>query len=111
MSVIGVSHADSRQTRSNGLEFRLVFAQLRDVLTAEDSPIVTKEDNYRGVFFPKRTEAYLAASRVRQNDRCEPFRKRRHVLPLFQFKSFRGIDGGGASRRQITGKSGDGNKA
>ncbi len=109
--VICVSHADCGQTRSDGFEFCLVFAQLRDVLTAEDSPIMAKKHDYRRVLFPKRTEAYFAAGCIGQNDRCKPFRKRRHVFPSLQFKSFRGIDGRGAPRWQITGERGDGNQS
>ena len=34
----------------------LVFAQLRDVFAAEDSPVVAKENEDGGIVFPERAE-------------------------------------------------------
>lgn len=46
----------------------LVFAQLRDMLPAENSPIVPQEDNNRGRPFPKRSEPHFAAITIRQRN-------------------------------------------
>jgi hypothetical protein len=45
-----------------------VFAQLRDVLAAEDSAIVAKENNDGRVAFPEGAEANLLAMGVGKND-------------------------------------------
>jgi hypothetical protein len=39
------------------VEGLLVFAQLRDVLAAEDSAVVAEEDDDGGIRFPERAEA------------------------------------------------------
>jgi hypothetical protein len=44
-----------------------VFAQLRDMLAAEDSAIVSQEDKYGGLPLPQRAEAHLAAARFGQH--------------------------------------------
>jgi len=46
-----------------------VFAQLRDVLAAENSAVVTEEDDYRWTLTPKRSELNQAVGRFRQEDR------------------------------------------
>jgi hypothetical protein len=38
------------------VEGLLVFAQLRDVLAAEDSAVVAEEDEDGGIVFPERAE-------------------------------------------------------
>jgi len=43
---MGISQADSNQVGTLLFEFRLMFAQLRDVLAAKDSTVVTEEDNH-----------------------------------------------------------------
>lgn len=53
--VVGVAEADGGQGSASVVEGLLVSAQLRDVLTAEDSAIVTKKDDYRRSFLPQRT--------------------------------------------------------
>jgi hypothetical protein len=45
-----------------------VFAQLRDVLAAEDSAIVTKKHHHRRRRFPKRTQADFATIGIGQNE-------------------------------------------
>jgi hypothetical protein len=50
------------------LEFVFVFAQLRDMLAAEDSTVVPQEDNDGGIGLPQRAEADIAAARFRQHD-------------------------------------------
>jgi hypothetical protein len=49
----------------------LVFAQLRDVLAAEDSSIVAKKDDDGGMVLPQRTEANVVARGVGENDAGE----------------------------------------
>jgi hypothetical protein len=51
--VIEVAQTDRHKLRALALEGLLVFAQLRDVLTAENSAVVTKKDNYRRGVGPK----------------------------------------------------------
>jgi hypothetical protein len=46
----------------------LVFAQLRDVLAAEDSTIVSQEDHDRGSVSPKRTQPELLPLAIRQRN-------------------------------------------
>lgn len=50
----------------------LVIAQLRDVLTAENSPVMPKEDNYRRPTLPQRAQSDRVLLAVRQNDLREP---------------------------------------
>jgi hypothetical protein len=50
----------------------LVFAQLRDVLAAEDSAVVAEEDEDGGVVFPERAEADMVADGVGESDVGEP---------------------------------------
>ena len=52
-SVMRVSQADCSQSGAFALEFGFVLAQLRDVLAAEDSPIVAKENNHGRVRLPQ----------------------------------------------------------
>lgn len=46
-------------------EIALIRAQLRDVLPAEDSPIVTKKNKNCWALLPKRAELYFASARIR----------------------------------------------
>ena len=46
-SILGVPQANGGKPRSLVFEFVLVFAQLRDMLAAEDSTVVTKEHHDR----------------------------------------------------------------
>lgn len=48
-----------------------MFAQLRDVLTAEDSAIVAKKNDDGGLALPQRTQTDISAIDVRENDVCE----------------------------------------
>lgn len=67
-----IAQADSGQLRTCCFEFILVLAQLRDVLTAEDSSVMTKENYHRRALLPQRPEAQLAVIGIRQCDRREP---------------------------------------
>jgi hypothetical protein len=55
--VVGVAEADGGEGGVFGAEGLLVFAQLRDVLAAEDSAVVTEKDEDGGVVFPEGAEA------------------------------------------------------
>lgn len=66
-------------TQPNGSEactlfakFLLVFTQLRDVLAAEDSAVMAKEDDYRGLAGPERSQLNGTPLRIRQGDGSEP---------------------------------------
>lgn len=52
-------------------EFLFVLAQLRDVLPAEDSAVMTKEHNHFRIALPERTQAHLIAPRIREHDAGE----------------------------------------
>jgi hypothetical protein len=45
-----------------------MFAQLRDVLAAEDSSVVAQEHNHGPALFPKRAQPHRGAIGVRQNN-------------------------------------------
>ncbi|PYT70209.1 MAG: hypothetical protein DMG42_19850 [Acidobacteria bacterium] len=49
----------------------LVFAQLRDVLTAKNSSIVAKKNDDRRLALPQRPQANFLAKGVWKNDVCE----------------------------------------
>ena len=50
--VVGVAEADGGEGGALFVEGLLVFAQLRDVLAAEDSPVVAEEDHDGRIVFP-----------------------------------------------------------
>jgi hypothetical protein len=60
------------------LKLGFVLAQLRDMLAAEDSAVVTQEDNYGIIGLPQRAEPDLTAASFRQHNirqlRAETFR-------------------------------------
>ena len=64
--VVGVAQADGGEGGAGFLDLRLVIAQLRDMVAAEDSPIVAQEDQHRGSVFPQRTEADFLAVWIRE---------------------------------------------
>jgi hypothetical protein len=66
--VIRIAESDGGQPRAGCLKFLLSLAQLRDMLTAEDSTVMAKKNNDGGATLPKRTEPPLAPIRVRQSD-------------------------------------------
>lgn len=68
-----VAETNGGQVRSALLKLRLMGAQLRDVLTAEDSAVVTKEDEYRRPLRPQEIELHGTLVRVRQDDASQPF--------------------------------------
>ena len=54
-SVEGIAQANSGKPRSFVFEFLLIFAQLRDMLAAEDSTPMPKEDHHRRAVSPQRS--------------------------------------------------------
>jgi hypothetical protein len=65
--IVQVAQSDGSQRGSGLLELVFVFAQLRDMLAAEDSAIVSQEDKYGGLSLPQQAEAHLAAARFGQD--------------------------------------------
>ena len=55
--VIWVAQANGRKGGALFAEGLLMFAQLRNVLAAEDSAVVAEENEHGGMRFPKRAEA------------------------------------------------------
>src|SRR5262249_12401742 len=66
--ITAVAESDGRKRRPGRLECRLMLAQLRDVLAAEDSSVVAKKDGHRRTARPERTEAPLVSIGIRQGD-------------------------------------------
>jgi hypothetical protein len=64
------------QPDSCEIQLVLVFAQLRDMLAAEDSSIVTEKDHHGRRRLPKRAQADFAAIAIGQNDIGERRAKR-----------------------------------
>jgi len=63
-----VSQADGHQLGALLSESFLVLTQLRDVLAAEDSTVMAKEDNCRQTAGPQAAELYGPAIQIRQGD-------------------------------------------
>ena len=64
--VVGVPKTDCGEGCPGFLNLQLMIAQLRDMLAAEDSSIVTQEDEHRGSFFPQGPEANCVAVWIRE---------------------------------------------
>src|ERR1700685_3530123 len=69
----GIAQAASGQLRSRCFEFFFMLAQLRDVLAAEDSPVVPKEDHHSRALLPKGSEPHLVPVCIGQRDWRKPF--------------------------------------
>ena len=65
-SVEGIAQANGGKPRSFVFEFLLVFAQLRDMLAAEDSTIVAKKHHDRRPVRPQRSELHWLSIRIRE---------------------------------------------
>ena len=70
--VVHVAESNRRQRSARLLKRILVLAQLRDMLAAEDSPVVPEEDHDRGVPLPQRTEPNFQTAGFRKHDVCQP---------------------------------------
>lgn len=66
--VVIVTQPDGSQGRTLFSKFVLVLAQLRDVLAAEDSAVMAKEDDDRGLAGPERAQSDRLPLRIRQGD-------------------------------------------
>lgn len=66
--IIAVAQTDGGERGAFVEEGLLVFAQLRDVLVAEDSAVVAKKNDDGGVAFPERAETDFLAVRIWEND-------------------------------------------
>lgn len=69
--IVAVAKADGRQGSTFVEEDLFVFAQLRDVLTAKNSSIVTKKNDDSRLALPQRTQTNFFPKGVRENDVCE----------------------------------------
>lgn len=72
VAIVPVTQPDGGNAGSFMVKFRLVLAQLRDVLAAEDSAIVPQKDHNRRHFGPDRSQPDLIAFRIGQTDACQP---------------------------------------
>ena len=66
-----IAQSDHGQMRAFLLELGFEFAQLRDVLSAEDSTVMTKKDHYGRPTLPQRAEPRRFAINVRERDSGE----------------------------------------
>ena len=71
-SVFHAAEADRDNAGTPRFDLRLMRAQLRDVLTAENSTPVAQEDDDRWLLRPKLAQADDLAVNVRQFKRSEP---------------------------------------
>jgi hypothetical protein len=71
-SVHAIAQADGRKIGALRLELALVFAQLRDVLAAEDSAIVPEKNHDGRLLVPKRAKPDIVPVAVGQGDQFEP---------------------------------------
>jgi hypothetical protein len=74
----GIAQTHGRKLRPSLFEIALVFTQLRDVLPAEDSSVMAKENDDRRMPLPKRADLHLAPARIGQNDTRKSFCERGH---------------------------------
>ena len=80
-----VAQSDGRQVGAPLVESLLMFAQLRDVLTAENSTVVGQKDHYRRLPLPKRTQPDRLSVRIGQYDRCKRFGN--HLQKVYCFRT------------------------
>jgi hypothetical protein len=66
LGIAGIAQANHGEMSAFLLELDFEFAQLRDVLSAEDSTVVAKEDHYGRSTLPQRAEARWFAIGVRE---------------------------------------------
>jgi hypothetical protein len=67
--VNGIAKANRGEDCTFVAEGLFVFAQLRDVLAAKNSAVVTQENHDGGPFVPQGTEPYLVAVAIGKGDR------------------------------------------
>ena len=66
-----VAEPDRCQRGAGLLDLVLMLAQLRDILAAEDSTVVSQEDHDSGIPLPERAETDFIAAGIGQHDICE----------------------------------------
>jgi len=65
LGIVRISQADRCQRRPRFFEFLLVFAQLRNMLAAEESTVMAKENQHRRTPFPKRPKPHFISGCIR----------------------------------------------
>jgi hypothetical protein len=79
--VIAIAESDSREVHALLPELRLVFAQLRDMLAAENSTIVAQKHNGGGLIFPEGAEAHGISVGIGQREIRQSVAERvRHLI-------------------------------
>src|SRR5260370_13831027 len=87
--MLAVAQPHHGQARPQLLEFRLVFAQLRDVQTAEYSTVLAKKNKYRNPIFPKGTQADLLTITIGKDNVSQRETERNgHSLPRLHHNPF-----------------------
>jgi hypothetical protein len=71
LGITGVAQSNNSEVSAFLLELGFEFAQLRDVLSAEDSTVVAKKDYHGGATLPQGAEARRFAIDVRECDSGE----------------------------------------
>ena len=66
--IVAVTKTDRCKGRALAPEGLLVFAQLRDMLAAEDSPVVTQKNDDGGAVLPQRAQPDFPSVGVRKDD-------------------------------------------
>lgn len=69
--IVAVAQADGGKRSAFLPEGLLVFAQLRDVLAAENSSIVPEKNDHGGLALPQRTQADFLAIGIGERDICK----------------------------------------
>jgi hypothetical protein len=72
LGVVPIAQSNGRDADSSAPEFCLVFAQLRDVLAAEDSAIVPQKSHHCWRLCPDRSKHDLIVIGIWQPDACQP---------------------------------------
>jgi hypothetical protein len=70
--ILRIAQAYGSQMRSFAAELRFKLAQLRNVLAAEDSTIMTQEDQHHGMLGPQRAQANRMAIAIGQGNVGQP---------------------------------------
>jgi hypothetical protein len=65
---VRIAKTDRGQLRTGLFELICVIAQLRDMMPAEDSPVVAKEDDDGRTFRPERSESNRTFFGIRQRE-------------------------------------------
>ena len=68
LCIAGIAQTNNSEMSAFLLELGFECAQLRDVLSAEDSTVVAKKDHHCRLAFPQRAEARWLAIGVRECD-------------------------------------------